>query len=80
MPNRDLSPPARLLTAATVFIPSLTAGYGTASGLAEAGAPDIVAALPAGVVAVAGILAITHGIETWLNRQAVARAQEEAAR
>lgn len=63
---------ARLVIALTVFIPSLTAGYVTLAGLPEAGAPFVVAAFLAAVVSVTGIIVITHGIETWLNRRTVA--------
>lgn len=74
----ELGPLARLLIALTVFIPSIAAGYGTLAGLTEVDAPPIVAAFPAALITVAGILVITHGIETWLNQRAAAR-QEGAA-
>lgn len=70
----ELGRPARLLIAFTVFIPSLSAGYGVAAGLMAAGTPEAVAAFPALVVALVGILVITYGVEAVVNRRARATA------
>jgi hypothetical protein len=75
MLHPNLGPLARLTVMLAVHIPSLAAGAGTALGLIAAGAPPIVAALPAGLVAIAGIITLTHSIETLIQRQAAANQQ-----
>ena len=64
-----LGPLARLAIALAVFVPSLSAAAATLVGLKTAGWPDLAAGLPAGLVAIAGILGITHGVEAWINQR-----------
>ena len=64
-----LGPLARLAIALAVFVPSLSAAAATLIGLRAAGWPDLAAGFPAGMVAIAGIIGITYGIETRLNRR-----------
>lgn len=71
----QLGPLARFAAMLVAFVPSLAAGAGAAVGLTAAGVPPIVAALPAGIVAIAGIVTITHGIETLIQRRAAANQQ-----
>lgn len=63
-----LGPIARLTIALAVLAPSLAAGYGTWYALSPI-APQPVAAFPAALIAIIGIITITHGIETLLNRR-----------
>ncbi len=69
-----LGPRARLAIVLAVFVPSLAAGYAVFTGLMTVGAPEMVAAFPGAVTTLVGILVITYGVETVINRRARATA------
>jgi hypothetical protein len=75
MLNPDLGPLARITAMLAAFVPATGIGATVWAGARHLGAPDIVAAFPAGLVAIAGIITITHGIETLIQRQAAANQQ-----
>jgi alcohol dehydrogenase class IV len=75
----ELGPIARLFIAVAVFAPSLSAGYAVTVALMAVGVPEIVAAVPAALTALAGILALTYGAESLANWRADAVAAKGAA-
>lgn len=66
----QIGPTARTAIALAVFVPSLAAAGGAYLGLDSVDAPELVASFVAALIAVTGIITITHRIETIISQQA----------
>jgi hypothetical protein len=69
MPHLQLDQRARLAITLVVLTSSVAAGGGTVATLTAVGAPVLVAAFPAALITIIGIITLTYGIETLLSQQ-----------